>query len=200
MIPATSSRTRKHAPPAVRREQILDAAQACFAGGGYHRTTMDQIVAASGLSKGSLYWHFENKEEMLLALFDRYVGEFFSAWGARTEEAPSVAANLRDGAALFCEMILTKRDLAQTWLGFLEHPQARERLAALYVTSRAALTAVFEAGIARGELRPVPSASLAAAVTGLADGVLLQALVDETFDPVPPLRDATDALLKGISR
>ena len=38
-----------------RRAQILQAALTCFARKGYHLTTMDDIVAESGLSKGSLY-------------------------------------------------------------------------------------------------------------------------------------------------
>ena len=70
---------RRHAPRAVRRAQILDAAQRCFARCGYHRATMDDLADAAGLSKGSLYWHFHSKEQLLLALFDRTMERILGA-------------------------------------------------------------------------------------------------------------------------
>ena len=59
---------RRHASPEVRRAQILDAAQTCLARSGYHLTTMDDVVRESGLSKGSLYWHFDSKEDFDAAM------------------------------------------------------------------------------------------------------------------------------------
>ena len=38
---------------------------------------MDDLVRASGLSKGSLYWHFHSKEEVFTALFDSFVAELY---------------------------------------------------------------------------------------------------------------------------
>jgi AcrR family transcriptional regulator len=46
----------------------MDAALACFARKGYHNTTMDDIVAESGLSKGTLYWYFKSKDDLFLSL------------------------------------------------------------------------------------------------------------------------------------
>ncbi len=54
-------------PAEVRRAQILDAAQRCFGAKGYHAATMDDLVRASGLSKGSLYWHFRSRSSMVAA-------------------------------------------------------------------------------------------------------------------------------------
>ena len=41
-----------------RRGQIIEAALACFTRKGYANTTIDDIVAESGLSKGAIYWYF----------------------------------------------------------------------------------------------------------------------------------------------
>jgi AcrR family transcriptional regulator len=84
--PRGASRARRRAPPEERRAQILEAALQCFASKGYHSATMDDLVRASGLSKGSLYWHFQSKEEVLLALFDAFAAEIFAAWEAAAEE------------------------------------------------------------------------------------------------------------------
>jgi AcrR family transcriptional regulator len=53
-----------------RREQILQAAMACFARQGYHATSMDDVVRQCGLSVGAIYSYFTSKEELFLALCD----------------------------------------------------------------------------------------------------------------------------------
>lgn len=50
---------------AERRAQIIRAALACFMRKGYNNTTMNDIVAESGLSKGAIYWYFESKDDLL---------------------------------------------------------------------------------------------------------------------------------------
>lgn len=54
-----------------RRKQILDAAEALIAQKGYQGMTMDDIVRESRLSKGTLYWYFKSKKEIILSLMDR---------------------------------------------------------------------------------------------------------------------------------
>ncbi len=55
----------------ARRQQILDAAWACFARKGYHQTTMQDICQESGLSPGAIYRYFESKEAILKGINDR---------------------------------------------------------------------------------------------------------------------------------
>jgi AcrR family transcriptional regulator len=52
------------------REKILQAALKVFAEKGYHKALVDDIVRASGTSKGAVYHHFTNKEALFLALVD----------------------------------------------------------------------------------------------------------------------------------
>lgn len=58
--------------PESTRDKILDAALGIFASKGYHDTRMDEIVEQSGTSKGSIYFHFPNKERLFLALVDQF--------------------------------------------------------------------------------------------------------------------------------
>jgi AcrR family transcriptional regulator len=51
-----------------RRRQIMDAAIACFARDGFHRTTMQDIVTATGLSAGAIYRYFRSKEDIVAAI------------------------------------------------------------------------------------------------------------------------------------
>lgn len=58
--------------PAATKERILDSALDIFARKGYHDTRMDEIADESGTSKGSIYFHFPNKERLFLALVDQF--------------------------------------------------------------------------------------------------------------------------------
>ena len=52
------------------RQRILDGASRLFLQYGYKRTTMDDIAVAVGVSKGSLYLHFDSKEAIFDAVSD----------------------------------------------------------------------------------------------------------------------------------
>ena len=56
----------------VTRMRILDGALDVFARKGYHRAIVDDIVRASGTSKGAVYHHFPNKEAVFAALVDDF--------------------------------------------------------------------------------------------------------------------------------
>jgi TetR/AcrR family acrAB operon transcriptional repressor len=64
------ARKTKEAAEATRLE-ILDAAELCFLRDGVARATLEQIAAQAGYTRGAVYWHFENKLEVLDAVFDR---------------------------------------------------------------------------------------------------------------------------------
>jgi AcrR family transcriptional regulator len=53
-----------------RREQILEAALACFSENGFHQTGMADIVRRSGMSHGAVYVYFPSKEDIIEALAD----------------------------------------------------------------------------------------------------------------------------------
>ncbi|GBC85166.1 HTH-type transcriptional repressor BepR [bacterium HR11] len=58
------------ARPAATRRRIVEAALRVFARRGYHEATMDDIAAASRLSKGALYLYFPSKQDLFLSLVD----------------------------------------------------------------------------------------------------------------------------------
>lgn len=64
-MPRISERRRE-----ARRQQILDAALACFSANGFHQTGMADIVKRSGLSHGAVYVYFQSKDDLIEALAD----------------------------------------------------------------------------------------------------------------------------------
>ncbi len=66
-------------PAAERRVLIEEAAARLFAQRGYAATTVDDIVAAAGVSKPMLYRHFESKKELLVKLLEHRRDELAQA-------------------------------------------------------------------------------------------------------------------------
>ena len=80
---------------ASRRRQIMDAAVACFARDGFHRATMADIVAETGLSAGAIYRYFPAKEDIVAAIAaEHHAREAAVLTGA--EEATEAGDVLRD--------------------------------------------------------------------------------------------------------
>ena len=58
--------------PEIRRTEIMDAAMILFMEKGYNNTTTQDIVDKVNISRGLLYYHFKNKEDILYCLVERY--------------------------------------------------------------------------------------------------------------------------------
>ncbi|GHH30807.1 TetR/AcrR family transcriptional regulator [Lentzea cavernae] len=55
----------------ARRQQIIDAARARFAAHGFARTSMPDLVEASGLSTGAIYRYFKSKDQIVVAICEQ---------------------------------------------------------------------------------------------------------------------------------
>jgi TetR/AcrR family transcriptional repressor of nem operon len=55
------------------KAKILDAAQRLLLEHGYGGTSIDQVIAAAGITKGAFFHHFKSKNDLAQALLDRYV-------------------------------------------------------------------------------------------------------------------------------
>lgn len=59
---------------AARRDEILSAAMRAFRRGGFHATSMADIILESGLSAGAIYGHFEGKHAIIHAVALQVIG------------------------------------------------------------------------------------------------------------------------------
>ncbi|HEY0906726.1 MAG TPA: TetR family transcriptional regulator [Methylophilus sp.] len=53
---------------AITRQRIVDAAREMFLLKGVSRTSLEQIAAHAGVTRGAVYWHFQNKAELFYAM------------------------------------------------------------------------------------------------------------------------------------
>ena len=92
-------RTKTYSSPTMRslrerqREEraalILGAAQEVFADKGYYDASIDEIAAHAGIAKGTVYLHFDSKEDLLVALVEQQIIGFLAQVDhARSENLP----------------------------------------------------------------------------------------------------------------
>lgn len=76
-------------PAVERRSQLLMAAQKLFAQKGYRNTTTNEIAKSANLTKGALYFHFKNKEDILFELIKHVFNHFEKAMNDNVEKLKS---------------------------------------------------------------------------------------------------------------
>jgi len=143
----------------ARREHILRAALRCFARRGYHTTTIDDIAAEAGVSKGAPYVYFESKE----ALFEQLCDSWDCGLAVRIEAVIARDDGVARSPRRVLEAIITavgdhvseEADLcrvlieARTQAAYVG--AVAERVRSSDADAQARMTQLVEAGVASGE-------------------------------------------------
>src|SRR6202789_2837264 len=155
-------RRRKEARPS----EILEAALAVFAERGLSAARMDDIAARAGVTKGTIYLYFENKDAVFKALLAETIGERVEASNALVENFNGSSAQLLAGVlrllggfiAQSDRVVLPKIVIAEIAkfpeLARFYREQVIDRGLALWETTLAR-------GVARGEFRALPAQHVA---------------------------------------
>lgn len=188
------------------RGELLDAAAEVFAERGLREASVDEIARRAGFSKGAVYWHFESKDGLFLALLEERVDgptremiELLES--ASTDQDMSVEASRR-----FAERLRTQRELLllehEYWSRAVRDPELRER----YVERRARLrSALGQALCARFEhltgrtLEPARGEAMATVMISLAAGLAQEGLIEPGAVSEDLLGDAVVLLYKGAA-
>jgi len=183
----------------ARRRHVLDAAIACFAREGFHRTSMTQILAEAEMSAGAIYRYFPSKEDIVEAIAEeRHALE--SALAASALANPDTRQALHDLAAAYLGWLSDpveqqrRRVTVQVWAEALRN----ERVAAIVdagVDQRRQITAFIAERQRQGHVNPgVDPDALSRVMLSLILGFVLQQAWDETLD-VAGYRGVLDAMI-----
>src|ERR1700747_515477 len=113
--PAQRWRRRKEARPG----EILSAALSCFAEHGFAATRLDDVAQRAGVTKGTLYLYFPNKEELFKAVVVQGRVPSVERGEALIGEADEHGTEPRSAAALVAQLIRGWAELADSPAGAL---------------------------------------------------------------------------------
>jgi len=141
-----------------RRDAIVEIAQRSFVANGYAGTSMSEIAAKLGGSKGTLYNHFKSKEELFVAVVEkkcRQIENLLNA--AEIESGGDLRTALTTFGERFLEYILSEDSVATYRLATAEAVRFPELGRAIYTSgvqkSRARLAEFLEHAREAGQLR-----------------------------------------------
>jgi AcrR family transcriptional regulator len=132
-------------PRAVEtRARILDAAARVFSAHGYSAGTTNRIADEAGLSVGSLYQYFPNKDAILVELVRRHVANGVDAVRARLAEATDTRTDIGTRLGLVVDATIANHlgDPALHQVLFEEAPRPPELLAELHTLERSIIATV----------------------------------------------------------
>jgi len=78
--------------PETTRRKLTDATTSLILRQGFNATTVDEICAGAGLTKGSFFYHFENKDDIGQAVVKEW-GEFGQSWRGMETAGPTVGGD-----------------------------------------------------------------------------------------------------------
>jgi TetR/AcrR family transcriptional repressor of uid operon len=189
---------------AIRREEILQAAEICFARQGFHQTTIQDVIRESGLSAGCIYGHFASKEELIQAIGEsRHArdGELFAAKDADQDSLQRLRAIARAflGDLQKEQGLRARRVALQLWAEALRDDVVRDQVTSGIREPIALIVDLLRRGQRSGAIdRAIQPRAAARAVVAMFQGFVLQRLWGETVSTAEAMH-AFDIFLAGLA-
>lgn len=139
------------------RQFIIEKTAPIFNVKGYAGTSLNDMILATGLTKGSIYGNFQNKDEVALAAFDHNVKQMFGVIRGEMDKQTSIKEKLQVYAAVYedfmgsrfpeggCPILNTSTEADDT------HPTLRKKAADAITSWKNNIAALIKKGIADNE-------------------------------------------------
>lgn len=168
------------------RSLLLDAAEEVFAEKGFTTATLDDIAQAAGYTKGAIYKHFAGKEELFLAVNDRYWRRYFDNFAEVMTKTSQIGERELDEIAERWRQLSQGHGAEHAALGhefalyLLRNPDARERVAAKRAEVVEQLAKFIVEGVERlGGTLLIPALTLAQVLVATSDSAVLASQLDD---------------------
>lgn len=189
-----------------RQREVLDACARVFAQRGYHGTSIDDLIAATGLARGGLYHYIGSKPEALTRILDDLMGPLLDAARGVVDgpgAPPTAEARLRALTRVWTERVESHRDHVRVFhqeRETLRRDPSWDHVRGDRDTFEALLAGVLEQGVRDGEFVVADPTLTALALLGMVNHTALWFTPGGRLD-APGVADGfVDLLLDGIRR
>ena len=184
------------------KQHIAEKATELFSQKGYLATSIEDICQATGVSKGSLYYHFKSKEFLFLYLLEKQYTEWSGLWQDKEKQHATSVEKLYALAAFLLEDFLSHplRRAGEEFAGSqLADPAIMEQVLTMLSSSYTLYIPIFEEGIARGEFADGDPRELAMILEGYITGLINVGLNMGEENLFDLMKRGIDILLHGIA-
>jgi AcrR family transcriptional regulator len=176
-----SARLTRTERQAQTRDRLIEAATSVFARRGFQAATVEEIAEEAGYSHGAVYSNFAGKEELFLAVFERYMAQRIDEVARATQIEGSFAERARAAADQWMQRFTEDRATFLLHLEFMIHAARNPHLGKQLGQRMAALRLEIERRIGEREAEtqsslPLPAAELALVLRALGIGLAVEAL------------------------
>jgi AcrR family transcriptional regulator len=166
---------------------------------------MDEIVKRSGLSKGTLYWHFTNKRELFLATIQQPFQLIEVQLKALVEQKDTTAEErIRTFFGQVAEYLTPNKNMiglmVDAFFQSYQSQDARDMLRKLYAGYIGAVEQIIQQGIERGEFRDVDPHMTAIVLMAGGDGVTIYMLLDPAWDVPTALNMMVEMVINNLKK
>ena len=188
-----------------KKYQIVLAALNCFVEKGFNKTSMNDIVAASGLSKGDVYHYFASKDAVIQGVIMALMQKDAAAMTDINIDMSHIRATLNGmidaSVSRSAQQLEFAHVLLEIHIYAMKHAHFKAILANYYQQVVEQLSQLLAAGIANGEFKAETDATMVArSMVGVFDGLGLGLrLIDKTDEFQANVRHILLVMLDGIS-
>ncbi len=196
---ANMSRTRASAE--TRKKQIIEAAMRCFQRKGYENTTIDDIAAEYGLSKGSIYWYYSSKKDIIIDLFQRWTDELLKGITEQLQPVDSAREKLLQMGLFFIDNLRKDLELFRTmmviWSMAYEDESIRQMNVEFYQQYDDVIISILKQGEKTGEFSTVDKKTYSAVSIALMDGLMVRQILVEDLN-LNKIRKEIKNIIEGL--
>ncbi|TDQ40796.1 TetR/AcrR family transcriptional regulator [Aureibacillus halotolerans] len=183
-----------------KRAFILEQAEALFIQKGYAGTSMEDLVKFSGVSKGSIYYHFDSKEQLFVELIEKSSSDWLEMW--RQKETSGLGFTEKLYAVTDHYMSDFKNPLTKVvdefFMSHSDQEAMIERALKINQAPQAVYTDIFAEGIEQGSVRDTSAEELAFIFSGLLNGLGIHYFTLEEEKLYKLYQSAVEHFLHGV--
>lgn len=171
---AKATKKKKRGANPDKRERILRAATKVFAKNGFYATRVSEIAKEAGVADGTIYLYFENKDDVLISIFQDRIGKLLTILREIAAREVSVEERIVAVIEMQLGLLEAQRDLAEVVTVNLRQSSRllKQYAAPLFSEYLELIAGVIAAGQKEGVIRSDVSPRIAArALWGALDGL-----------------------------
>jgi AcrR family transcriptional regulator len=170
----------------IRKKQIIIAAMRCFQRKGYVNTTVDDIAAEYGLSKGSIYWYYSSKKAVLIDIFQYWMDETFQGISVEIDNLETSRDKLIRMGEFFIESLIKDLELYSSLMVFwgtaFEDDTMRQMIRGLYRKYDEMVTSLLYQGESSGEFTAPNKKIFSTLLIAMIEGLIVRQVMVNSLD------------------